>query len=88
MAANGERGSISIDDDMDAWLKAVKEEGMPWTQVCGANGKGYKKECMDLFGVSGVPSCVLIDKEGKIVARDLRGEKVKEAIEKAREGKL
>ena len=47
--------------------EAVKEEGMPWNQVCGANGKGYKKECMDLFGVNGVPSCVLIDKEGKIV---------------------
>ena len=33
--------SISIDDDTDAWLKAVKEEGMAWTQVCGANGKSY-----------------------------------------------
>ena len=65
--------SISIDDDMDAWLKAVKEEGMPWTQVCGANGKGYKKECMDLFGVSGVPSCVLIDKEGRVISTNARG---------------
>ena len=35
--------SISIDDDMEAWQKAVKEEGMPWNQVCGANGKVIRK---------------------------------------------
>ena len=65
--------SISIDDDMEAWQKAVKEERMPWTQVCGANGKSYKKECMNLFGVRGVPSCVLIDKEGRVISTNARG---------------
>ena len=65
--------SISIDDDMEAWQKAVKEEGMPWTQICGANGNGYKKECMKLFGVNGVPSCVLIDKEGRVISTNARG---------------
>ncbi len=65
--------SISIDDDMEAWQKAVKEEDMPWTQVCGANGKSYDKECMNLFGVSGVPSCVLIDKEGRVISTNARG---------------
>lgn len=65
--------SISIDDDNEAWLKAVNEENMPWTQVLGANGESYKKECMKLFGVSGVPSCVFIDKEGKVLSNNARG---------------
>ena len=65
--------SISIDEDKEAWLKAVKEEEMPWIQVYGANGKSYTKECMKLFGVSGVPSCVLIDKEGNVLSTNARG---------------
>lgn len=65
--------SISIDDDKEAWLKAVKEEGMLWTQAFGANGKSYTKECMKLFGVSGVPSCVLIDKDGRVLSTNARG---------------
>ena len=65
--------SISIDDNVDAWLKAVKEENMPWTQACGVNGKSYNKECMNLFGVSGVPSCVLIDGSGKVISTSCRG---------------
>ena len=65
--------SISVDDDTNAWLKAVKEEGMPWTQACGVNGKGYDKECLNLFGVRGVPSCVLIDGNGKVLSTSCRG---------------
>lgn len=65
--------SISIDDDTQAWLKAVKEENMEWSQVCGANGKGYDKECMLLFGTSGVPACVLVDGEGKVLSTNARG---------------
>ena len=65
--------SISIDDNVDDWLKAVKQENMPWIQVCGANGKSYEKECMELFGVTGVPSCVLIDGKGRVVSISARG---------------
>ena len=51
--------------------------------------KGNKpNKVQTAYGFYQIPFLVLIDKEGKIVARDLRGEKVKEAIEKAREGKL
>lgn len=65
--------SISIDDDVNAWLKAVKDEKMAWTQVCGAKGESFSKECMRLFGVRGVPSCVLVDKEGKVISTNARG---------------
>ena len=46
---------------------------MRWTQAFGANGKSYTKECMKLFGVSGVPSCVLIDKDGRVLSTNARG---------------
>lgn len=65
--------SISIDDDMEAWLKAVKDENMAWMQVCGAKGESFDKECMRRFGVRGVPSCVLVDKEGKVISTYARG---------------
>ena len=65
--------SVSIDDDMEAWLKAVKDEKMAWTQVCGAKGESFNKECMRRFGVRGVPSCVLVDKEGKVISTNARG---------------
>lgn len=64
--------SVSIDDDTDAWKNAVKEEKMDWTQVCGANGKGFDKECMKLFGFTSVPSCVLVDKEGRVLSLKAR----------------
>lgn len=65
--------SVSIDDDTDAWKNAVKDEKMEWTQVCGANGKQFDKECMRLFGFEGVPSCVLVDKEGRVLSLEARG---------------
>lgn len=65
--------SVSIDDDMDVWKRAVSEEKMAWTQVCGANGKKFGKECMKLFGFESIPSCVLVNPEGRIVNLDARG---------------
>lgn len=72
--------SISIDDDSQDWLKAVKQENMEWTQVCGANGKGYRKECMELFGTKGVPACVLVNGEGAVLSTNARGGWLKEKL--------
>lgn len=63
---------VSIDDDMNAWKNAVKEEKMEWTQVCGANGKGAHKECVKLFGFAGIPAYVLVDNEGRIISLNAR----------------
>ena len=55
--------SISIDDNEQAWRKAMAVEKMPWKQVLSPN----KKETMSAFLFSIIPSLYLIDKEGKIV---------------------
>ena len=65
--------SVSIDDDTKAWEKAVNDEKMEWTQVCGANGMRFDKECMKLFGINAIPACVFVDKEGRVLSLEARG---------------
>lgn len=62
---------VSIDDDTDKWRKAVEEDGMPWTQV--RDRKDRKSKILDYYGIDGIPSQLLIDPDGVIIARDLRG---------------
>ena len=52
--------------------KAIKEDSMPWTQL--SDLKGWKNELADYYGIQGIPSNFLVDPNGKIVAKDLRGE--------------
>lgn len=63
--------SISIDEKDADWKKAVKEESMEWTQLCDPHG--FKGECNRVYHLYGVPFCLVLDREGKIVCSDLRG---------------
>jgi len=63
---------ISLDDKADRWEKAIKEDNMPWTQL--SDLKGWKNELAQYYGIQAIPSNLLVDPEGKIVAKDLRGE--------------
>jgi len=63
---------ISLDDKADRWEKAIREDNMPWTQL--SDLKGWKNELADYYGIQGIPSNLLIDPNGKIIAKDLRGE--------------
>lgn len=58
--------SISIDRDKDKWKQEAKN--MPWITVYDTDGITAKE-----FGVSSIPHTILIDREGKIVAKGLRG---------------
>lgn len=71
--------SVSMDSKTEAWLKANTEENLPWLSVRNADGfkdKGIRKA----FGFSGIPFYVLLDKEGKIVGRNLRLHVLREKI--------
>lgn len=70
--------SVSIDKAKDEWIKAVDQEKMPWPQM-QATDAGV--ELRKLFQFSMIPFIVLIDSEGKIVGKHLRGEALKVAIE-------
>lgn len=72
--------SVSIDKEEDMWKKALKEETMTWPQMLAPESG---KEIMEKYQFSGVPYIILLDKEGKILAKGLRGEGVKDALVKA-----
>jgi peroxiredoxin/predicted CopG family antitoxin len=63
---------ISLDDKAANWKKAIRDDKMPWTQL--SDLKGWKNEISTSYGIQGIPSNLLIDPSGKIVAKDLRGE--------------
>lgn len=63
---------ISLDEAKANWLKAVAADGMPWVQV--SDLKGFKNDVALKFGISAIPQNVLINPEGVIVAKNLRGE--------------
>jgi peroxiredoxin len=56
----------------DAWLKAIKKDGLTWTQVADIE-KG-ENPVAKMYGVSGIPYNFLVDPSGKIVASNIRGE--------------
>jgi thiol-disulfide isomerase/thioredoxin len=64
--------SVSLDDKKDKWLKAVKDDGYTWPQV--GDLKGWENEVSALYGISSIPFNFLVDPNGVIVARNLRGE--------------
>jgi len=63
--------SVSIDDNKNAWLKAVAEDKLPWTQV--SDLKGANSDVAKLYNIDEIPQNLLIDPTGKIVGRNLRG---------------
>lgn len=66
---------VSLDQDVNAWQKAVVDDKLPWTQVRDTDGK-----VSELYLIYYIPSNLLIDENGTIVEKNLRGEKLEEAL--------
>jgi peroxiredoxin len=62
---------VSLDKDRDAWLEAISKEGLTWPQV--SDLKFWQSEACAIYAVQSIPYTVLVDKDGKILATDLRG---------------
>ena len=76
--------AVSLDASREAWLKAVREDGMPWKQVRDA--QSFQGNIATEFGIQAVPCSFLLDPNGVVIARDLRGgdlvNKLKEVLNK------
>jgi len=70
---------VSLDDSRENWLKAVKDDGLAWTQV--SDLKYWSNEAAALYGISSIPSNLLLDREGLIIKKNLRGEDLHSALE-------
>ena len=79
--------SISLDTKDEDWRKAMSIEKLPWAMLCDDEdfviGNRHNK-LQRAFGFYSIPFIVLIDKERRLIAREFRGEQVREAILKAR----
>ena len=71
--------SISLDDSVEKWKKACEEEQIPWISVRDDNGWS-KSEIRKLFGIQAIPFIVLLDKDGNIVAKNIRRNSLREKI--------
>ncbi|MCB0526392.1 MAG: TlpA disulfide reductase family protein [Saprospiraceae bacterium] len=65
---------VSLDRNADAWKKAIDADGLPWHHI--SDLKGWQSSHAALYSVTSIPQTVLIDREGKIIARNLRGEQL------------
>ncbi|RNI30628.1 TlpA disulfide reductase family protein [Rufibacter latericius] len=62
---------VSLDQDKAKWLKAIENDKLTWPHV--SDLKGWESSAAALYGVTAIPQTVLLDKEGKIIAKNLRG---------------
>ena len=65
---------ISLDDDKDSWLKAIKDDKLTWTHV--SELKRWESPIANLYKIEGIPANFLVNPEGKIIAKNLRGEEL------------
>lgn len=70
--------SISIDDDVADWKRAVAADKITWLQV--NEGGGWNAPVANQWKIDQIPTSYLLDKEGKIVARDLEGKQLEKKI--------
>ena len=76
---------VSFDEKKDKWLKAVESDNLTWPHV--SDLKGWGNAAGQLYGVRGIPHSVLVDKDGVIIAKDLRGEDLHEKLAEIFAGK-
>ncbi|EZH73684.1 hypothetical protein ATO12_17255 [Aquimarina atlantica] len=70
---------VSLDQKRNNWLKAIEKDGLVWENV--SDLKGNENEVALMYGVNEIPDNFLIDENGKIIARGLRNEDLKNKLE-------
>ena len=62
---------VSLDRTKDKWLTAIEQDGLPWVHV--SDLKYWRSEAAQDYQVGAIPASFLVDPEGKIIAKNLRG---------------
>ncbi|GAB4128074.1 MAG: hypothetical protein OHK0045_16390 [Raineya sp.] len=62
---------VSLDDDAEKWTKAIEKDQLSWINVSDLSG--WQSSAAKLYNVTAIPKNFLLDKQGKIVAKNLRG---------------
>ncbi len=73
--------SVSLDVDKSRWKQAIEKDGLAWPYHV-SDLKMWGSEVVPKYNIQGIPTNVLINDKGIIIAKDLRGEALTEALEK------
>ncbi|WP_200977295.1 TlpA disulfide reductase family protein [Echinicola sp. 20G] len=62
---------VSLDRSKDAWVKAIEDDNLTWTHI--SDLKYFNSEAAATYKINAIPATYMVDPEGKIIAKDLRG---------------
>lgn len=72
--------SVSLDRDKASWIKAIQDDGLVWPNHV-SDLKYWSSQAAAIYGVTSIPATFLIGKDGRIIAKNLRGEALGKALE-------
>jgi peroxiredoxin len=75
---------VSLDRNKEDWLQAIAEDGLTWTHV--SDLKYFESKAATDYNISAIPFSILVDKEGKIIAKNLRGAALDKKLEEVMGG--
>ena len=70
---------VSLDRDKEAWLQAIKEDKLTWKH--GSELQFWQSSFVPVYSLDGIPMTYLVDVEGRIIAKGLRGEELEKKLE-------
>lgn len=70
---------VSLDEERRKWVQAIEQDGIEWVQV--SDLKGWNNEAAQIYNVNSIPETVLLNPEGEIIARGLRGRDLEAKLE-------
>jgi peroxiredoxin len=76
---------VSLDRNREDWLKAIQDDGLTWTHV--SDLKFWQSEAAKTYSITGIPFSLLLDPNGVIIAKNLRGAALHKKLEEVLAGK-
>lgn len=70
---------VSLDETHDKWVQAIKDDALTWTHV--SDLQGWASEAGKLYGINSIPATVLLDRDGIIIEKNLRGDALRKKLE-------
>ena len=67
--------SVSLDEKKDKWVEAIKKDGLTWLHL--SDLKGWQGDVIKKYNIDAVPTIFVLDENNRIIAKNLRGEKLK-----------
>ncbi|MDW8297526.1 MAG: TlpA disulfide reductase family protein [Raineya sp.] len=71
--------AVSLDNSKENWIKAIEKDRLTWTHV--SDLQGWNNVAAKVYGVTAIPKNFLLDKEGKIIAKNLRGKELEQKLQ-------